>query len=80
MSDLRSEWTSEQVEQGAGEAHEGVPEARTTDRYPVPGRASGVTVSAGEIADAAEATTADGDGVFRVPADPPRGTPSQGGE
>jgi len=79
MSELRSDWTPEQLQASVGEANESLPEARTTDRFPVPGRASGVDLRAGESSDEDDAGPAAGDGVFRVPPDPPRGTTNHGG-
>src|SRR3954465_8522495 len=48
MSELRKEWTPEQVQEHRAEANESLPEARTTDRFPVAGRASGMDRWGGE--------------------------------
>jgi hypothetical protein len=73
MNELRNAWTPEQVQERNGEANESLPEARTTDRYPRPGRASGVDVQSGEDTAAADeaGTTAAGTD-FQVPPDPPQ--------
>lgn len=81
MSELRSKWTPQQVQENLGEANEGLPEARTTDRFPVSGTASGMDMRAGEepyeedVAAAADAGTE-----FRIPPDPPRHPTDQGGQ
>lgn len=79
MSDLRTEWTPEQVQAHAGEANEAMPEARTTDRFPATGRASGVDVRAGEAGYEQAAASDAPDGALRVPADPPLGVTNEGG-
>jgi hypothetical protein len=78
MAELRSAWTPEQVQENLGEANESLPEARTTDRFPLAGTASGVDVRGG--ADEGDGSTADGpDGGFRLPPDPPRRPTDEGG-
>ncbi len=78
MSGLRSAWTPEQVQENLGEAHEGLPEARTTDRFPAAGTASGTVFLAGEVTDEEEASTGS-DTRFEVPPDPPRRPTDRGG-
>jgi hypothetical protein len=79
MSELRSEWTPQQVEENLGEANESLPEARTTNRFPVAGTASGMDFRAGEeqyeedVAAAAESGSE-----LRMPPDPPRRPTTQG--
>jgi len=77
MSGLRSAWTPQQVQENLGEANEGLPEARTTDRFPVEGTASGTSFRAGEVTD--EDASADSGLEPRMPADPPRRPAEQGG-
>jgi hypothetical protein len=78
MSGLRSAWTPEQVQENRGEANEGLPEARTTDRSPVAGTASGTTLRAGRTADEDDAAAESGI-ELRMPADPPRRPADEGG-
>lgn len=69
---LRSEWTAEQIRENLDQAHEGLPEATTTDRFPVEGTAGGMDFLAGEETEAQTPTyppTGDAPG---LPADPPR--------
>ncbi|MGA7206991.1 MAG: hypothetical protein WBX27_20455 [Specibacter sp.] len=81
MSELRTTWTPQQVQERTGEANESLPEARTTDRYPAQGRSSGVDVLAGEdlAGPAAAQATASGTGL-QVPPDPPQHLNDQGGQ
>lgn len=73
MSGLRSEWTPQQVQENLGEANENLPEARTTDRFPVAGTASGMDLRAGEELYEEEGAVATGPGSeLRMPPDPPR--------
>jgi hypothetical protein len=78
MSGLRSAWTPEQVQENLGEAHEGLPEARITDRFPVAGTASGMAFRAGEVTYEEEASS-ESDIRFELPPDPPRRSPGQDG-
>lgn len=78
MSGLRTAWTPEQVQENLGEANEGLPEARTTDRFPVAGTASGMAFRAGEVTDEEEAST-ESDIRFQLPPDPPRRPTDQDG-
>jgi hypothetical protein len=79
MSGPRSAWTPEQVQENRGEANEGLPEARTTDRFPVAGTASGTTLRAGATTEEDEASA--GSAIeLRMPADPPRRPTAEGGE
>ena len=82
MSGLRSEWTPQQVQENLEHVNEALPEAQTTDRFPVPGRASGVDVRAGEALpeEPEEKATAAGPSgsVLRVPQDPPQRATDQG--
>ena len=71
MSGLRSEWTPQQVQENLGEASENLPEARTTDRVPVTGTASGMDLREGEDLDEEYAAAA-GPGSELMPPDPPR--------
>ena len=78
MSELRSEWTPEQVRENLGEANENLPVARTTDRFPVAGTASGMDFQAGEEQYGEDA--AGGRGIeLRLPQDPPRRPTDEGG-
>lgn len=80
MSELRSEWTPQQVQENLGEANENLPEAHTTDRFPVPGTASGIDVRPGEDLDEQDTVVgADSGDVLRMPPDPPRRPMDQGG-
>lgn len=79
MSGLRSEWTPQQVRENLGEANEDLPEARTTDRFPVAGTASGTDVRAGEEPYEEEAASAEPGGGLRLPPDPPRNPTDEGG-
>ena len=80
MSELRNAWTPQQVQDGIGEANESLPEARTTDRYPVPGRASGVDVREGaDVQEPGAAEAGTSGTTLQVPADSPRGTADEGG-
>lgn len=79
MSELRSEWTSQQAQENLEKANESLPEAQTTDRFRTPGRVSGVDIRAGE--DLYEENTgadAGSNSVFTVPADPPKRSTDQG--
>ncbi|MDQ0767940.1 hypothetical protein QF031_000689 [Pseudarthrobacter defluvii] len=79
MSGHRSEWTPQQVQENLGEANENLPEARTTDRFPVAGTASGMDLREGESPYEEEAAGATGQGNdLRMPPDPPRPTTGQG--
>jgi hypothetical protein len=81
MSGLRSEWTPEQVQENLGEANETLPEARTTDRFPVAGTASGMDFQAGEEPYEEDAAAAGGRGIeLRLPQDPPRHPTDEGGQ
>ena len=72
MSALRSEWTPQQVQENLGVANESLPEARTTDRFPVAGTASGMDFSAGEeLYEEDVAAAAESGSEFRMPPDPP---------
>ena len=71
MSGLRSEWTPQQVQENLGEASENLPEARTTDRFPVAGTASGMDLREGEDLYGEEAGEAR-PGSELMPPDPPR--------
>ncbi|MDR6416968.1 hypothetical protein [Pseudarthrobacter sulfonivorans] len=80
MSELRSEWTPQQVQANLGEVNENLPEARTTDRFPVSGTASGMDMRAGEQPYEEDADAAPGAGrELRMPPDPPRRPTEQGG-
>jgi hypothetical protein len=73
VSGLRSEWTPQQVKENLGEANENLSEARTTDRFPVAGTASGMDLRAGEDLDEEDAAAYTGPGnELRMPPDPPR--------
>jgi hypothetical protein len=78
MSGLRSAWTPEQVQENLGEANEGLPEARTTDRFPAAGTASGTTFRAGEVT-AEDDASAESAIELRMPSDPPRRPADQDG-
>jgi len=78
MSGLRSEWTPEQVRENLGEANENLPEARTVDRFPVAGTASGMDIQAGEEPYEQDAAAGRG-GELRMPPDPPRRPTDEGG-
>jgi hypothetical protein len=81
MSGLRSEWTPEQVQENLGEANENLPEARTTDRFPVAGTASGMDLKAGEDRYEEDEAAAAGLGTeLRMPPDPPRHPTDPDGE
>jgi hypothetical protein len=80
MSGLRSEWTPQQVQDNLGEASENLPEARTTDRFPVAGTASGMDLQAGEELYEEDAAAAGPGSELRLPPDPPRRPTDQGGE
>ncbi len=81
MSELRSEWTPEQVQANHGEANENLPEARTTDRFPVSGTASGMDMRAGEEPYEEDAAASAGAlSEHRMPPDPPRRPTDQGGQ
>ncbi|GAA3688383.1 hypothetical protein GCM10023081_27140 [Arthrobacter ginkgonis] len=61
------------MQENLGEANENLPEARTTDRFPVAGTASGIDLQAGEEPYEEDAAAAAGLGTeLRMPADPPR--------
>ncbi|MGX1159867.1 hypothetical protein FBY31_1770 [Arthrobacter sp. SLBN-100] len=80
MNGNRSEWKPEQVQENLGAANENLPEARTTDRFPVAGTASGMDLRAGEdmyVEDAAG--TMDSAIDLRMPPDPPRRPTDQAG-
>jgi hypothetical protein len=80
MSELRSEWTPHQVQENLGDANENLTEARTTDRFPVAGTASGMDLHAGEDLYEADSAVAWGPGgESRMPPDPPRRPTDQGG-
>jgi hypothetical protein len=80
MSGLRSTWTPQQVQENLGEANENLPEARTIDRFPVAGTASGMDLRAGEDLYQEEAAEAAGPGSeLRMPPDPPRRPTDQAG-
>lgn len=80
MSELRSSWTPEQVQENLDEANEHLPEARTIDRFPVSGTASGIDVRAGEDLDEQDtAARGDSGGELRMPPDPPKHFRDQGG-
>ncbi|MGN7200834.1 hypothetical protein [Arthrobacter sp. SAFR-044] len=80
MSGHRSEWTPQQVQENLGEANENLPEARTTDRFPVAGTASGMDLRAGEHPYEEDTAGAAGQGNdLRMPPDPPRHTTEQAG-
>ena len=78
MSERRREWTSQQVQENIGEANESLPEARTTDRFPVAGTASGMdTPPEGEQPYEEDADS----GIeLQMPPDPPRRPADQGGQ
>jgi hypothetical protein len=80
MSELRNEWTPEQVQANLGEANETLPEARITDRFTDSVRSSGVDVRSGEETYAEDGAAADPGGVFQVPPDPPQRPTTQDGE
>lgn len=80
VSELRSEWTPQQVQENLGQANEGLPEARTTDRFPVAGTASGMDLRAGEDLYEEDGAAAEGPrSERRMPQDPPRRPTDQGG-
>jgi hypothetical protein len=79
MSELRSEWTPQQVQENLGEANESLPEARTTDRFPVSGTASGMDMRAGEELYEEDAAAGPGS-ELRMPPDPPQRPTDQGGQ
>lgn len=81
MNGLRSEWKQEQIQENIGEANENLPEARTTDRFPVAGTASGMDLRAGEemYAEGADGTT-DSAIDLRMPSDPPLRPTDEAGE
>ena len=70
MSELRSAWTSEEVEEGAGTSNESLPEATTTHRFPTEGTAAGADHRAGDEMYEEPAAASAGDS-HRVPPDPP---------
>ena len=78
MSGLRSAWTPEQVQENRGEANEGLPGARSTDRFRVAGTASGMVFLAGGVTDE-EGPSTESDTRFRGPPDPPRRATDQDG-
>ena len=79
MSGFQREWTPQQVQESLEHVNEALPEAQTTDRFPQPGRASGVDVRAGEELPEENATATDPSGsVLRVPPDPPQRATDQG--
>lgn len=79
MSELRSEWTPQQLKENVETVSETLPEAQTTDRFPVLGRASGVDIRAGEdLYEENAAAAAHSGSVLRVPADPPQHPTDQG--
>lgn len=79
MSELRSEWSPQQLQENIKEVNEALPEAQTTDRFPVLGRASGVDVRAGEdLYEETAAADASAGSVLQVPADPPKHSTDQG--
>ena len=82
MSGLRSEWTPQQVQENLSEANENLPEARTTDRFPVAGTASGMDFRAGAepYEEDVTAAAAPGSDFFRMPPDPPRRPADEGGQ
>lgn len=71
MSELRSEWTAEQVRENLGKANENLPEATATDRFPMEGTASGIDFKAGEEA-YDESAASDQGSAQGLPADPPQ--------
>lgn len=71
MSELRSIWGTQEVEENLGLANESLPEAPTIDRFPTQGRAAGMDLQSGE-GQYEEAPADDSDGVFQVPQDPPQ--------
>lgn len=78
MSELRSNWKPQQVQESLSAANESLPEARTIDRFPVRGRAGGMDLLSGE--EMYEEVSADeSGGVLRVPPDPPQRPTDQGG-
>ncbi len=81
MSELRSEWSPQQVQENFDKANETLPEAQTTDRFPVSGQASGVDVRAGEdLYEETAATDASAGSVLLVPPDPPQHLADTGGQ
>jgi hypothetical protein len=78
VSEPHQAWTSQQVQENLSVAHENLPEARTTDRFPVSSTASGMDFPAGEQPDKQDTTAQSGSGV-RMPPDPPRGLRAEGG-
>lgn len=81
MSDYRTEWTPQQVQDNRGEANEALPEARTTDRFQPSGTASGMDVRAGEDIHEQQAAVADNpESKYWLPSDPPRRPTNPGGE
>ena len=71
MEALRSEWTAEQISENLGRSHEGLPEATTTDRFPVEGTASGIDFRAGAEPYEQSPSPAERSGAPGLPADPP---------
>jgi hypothetical protein len=81
MSELRKEWTPEQVQEHRAEANESLPEARTTDRFPVAGRASGMDRMGGEeLYEEDVVAAAEPGSKLWMPPDPPRRPTDQGGQ
>lgn len=71
VTGLRSEWAAEQVRENLSKASEALPEATTTDRFPLEGTASGIDFISGEEA-YDESTVADRSSAHELPADPPQ--------
>ena len=73
MSELRSKWSPQQVQENFEKVNETLPEAHTTDRFPVLGRASGVDVRSGkDLYEESTATDASAVSVLLIPPDPPQ--------
>jgi hypothetical protein len=82
MSEYRTEWTPQQVQDNLADVNESLPEATTTDRFRPAGRASGLDVRAGEDLDEQQTASAAAEPGSRqwLPSDPPRRPTPPGGE